>query len=274
MWQKIETIIINNRTALILIIAGMAITIFFTFVGNFIRCSGTFNPQMFSYYGSFVGGILGPILSLSGFIIIYLSFKAQSNQHSANLRVQNRQHFENLLFKQIESLNNYRVYNPEENDFTTYMCFFKDFYSKVLEGDNSLLGTYENDGNNDFTFKMEFEKYNSFIHDYIRRLNSIIEFIQSSPEVDNDRYISILFNQLSIFEIFYLKTMTIRMLETGVIDINGIPRKIEDLRNRLYPFLVDNKLIHETLKKDDKTYYPCYIKILKDIKIEIPNTKK
>ena len=149
MWKYLENKIINNKAALTLIIVGFCAIIIFTLFGHFINFYGKFDPLIFSYYGGFVGGILGPILSLSGFIIIYLSFKSQNNQH-----------FENLLFKQIDSLNNYNVYNPETRNFTTYMNFFKEFYSKVLEGDNSLLGTYERNENVESGFKTQLEKYN------------------------------------------------------------------------------------------------------------------
>ena len=80
-----------------------------------------------------------------------------------------------------------------------------------------------------------------------------------------------MFNQLSIFEIFYLQTMTVRMLETGIYGDN---KKHEDCRNKLYEFLTNNSYIPNSLTKNDNQYYPTYLKILNSISINIPKTTK
>ena len=266
----LENLLIRKETAIILVLIGFILAIVFTFFGGFVYFQGRFNPQIFSHYGNFVGGIVGPLLSLSGFIIIYLSFNAQIKQQKVNINRQN----ENVLFKLIENLNDYRVYSPGRKGTTTYHSFFIDFYTEILEGDDSLLGLYERDeATEDLTneFRNKLNDYNAYTFDFVRRVNNMIDYINEYLFDDQNKYISILFNHLGIFEIFYLKTMTIRMLERGTYtDKKGLKKHQEHCRDRLYNFLTENKFIPSSLMKNDTRHYPIYFRALKNIEIEIP----
>jgi hypothetical protein len=84
-------------TAIILIVIGVILTIFFglEFLLNINKLSsGPIDPTIWGQFGDVVGGVVGAVFTLAGTLLIYLSFREQTNQNK-------REAFESNFFVMI-----------------------------------------------------------------------------------------------------------------------------------------------------------------------------
>jgi len=119
--------------------------IIFTLIGNFIDFNGKFSPIVLSYYGGFIGGTVGILFSLAGYLIINKSF-----------RLQKRQSFESLFFSAFKEFNEFRtkqiglLYLPPDLTETTAprilhsgYQFFETIFSSSLGFTEFNIGRYK-----------------------------------------------------------------------------------------------------------------------------------
>lgn len=81
--------------AFVLSAIGMTLIIIISLNPNFNDCSGIINPELASYYGSFIGGLVGPILSFAGILLIIDTLIQQKKAF-------NVQQFESKFFELIK----------------------------------------------------------------------------------------------------------------------------------------------------------------------------
>ena len=64
-------------TASILSITGVILIVFFACSSSFNGGSGIIDPNLAGQYGSFIGGLIGPLLTLAGMFLIYETIMVQ-----------------------------------------------------------------------------------------------------------------------------------------------------------------------------------------------------
>lgn len=104
---------ITTIIAWILSLFGIALIVFFAFNKSFNDGSGIINADVASSYGSFIGGLVGPIISLAGFILLYETIITQRNTFQI-------QQFESKFFELVryhrENVNNMEHKVPSADD--------------------------------------------------------------------------------------------------------------------------------------------------------------
>jgi hypothetical protein len=112
------------------ILFGLILTILFVLIKPFNDWSFNPDPQLFSNYGDFIGGLVGPLFTLAGFLLIFKTFKAQQEtlEKQDNLRKDQQKVFEqerfettffNLLKNQNQIINDFKVYFHSLKEVTT-----------------------------------------------------------------------------------------------------------------------------------------------------------
>ena len=81
--------------AILFLIIGIGLIFYFAFNSSFNDGSGIINPELASQYGSFISGIVGPVFSIVGFLILYITITSQ--QESSKI-----QQFETKFFELIK----------------------------------------------------------------------------------------------------------------------------------------------------------------------------
>ncbi len=81
-----------------LIMIGLIVIIYFTFHRSFNDGSGNLNPVLASNFGAFISGVVGPIFSLAGIILIYQTILLQKQSFEQN-------QFQNHYFALIRTFN-------------------------------------------------------------------------------------------------------------------------------------------------------------------------
>jgi hypothetical protein len=231
------------------------------------------NLEKAANLGSFIGGLVGSIWTLSGIILLIGTFIEQQKQFE-------RQQFENVFFEMLNILHDI-VYNAngkiifpssnespiDENPIKSYesegVVFFNDalkYFQYILEfkSNGSNLEIFEPSTlifRKSYIVK-EYEnfhiKYRSQLSHYFRYLYNILKFVIDEREIHNDekRYIDMIQAQISTGEmglIFY------NALSKYALNQNKFPQFFEWLDN--YSFL-ENISVESLIAPDNYKYYP------------------
>lgn len=120
--------------AILLSVLGVALMLCFTFNKSFNDGSGVINPSLASNFGSLVGGIVGPIFSLAGIILLIETLRQQNKafqiqQFEASFFELVRYHRENVNTMQM------RVPSKQNESYNGYRCFieFKYQFEEIFE---------------------------------------------------------------------------------------------------------------------------------------------
>src|SRR4030042_6273072 len=108
------------------IIIGLVLTILFVLIKPFNDWSFNSNPQLFSNYGDFIGGLVGPLFTLAGFFLIFKTFRTQQEtlQRQDDLRSDQQKVFEQERFE-TTFFNLLKNQNLITNDFKVYFHSLK-----------------------------------------------------------------------------------------------------------------------------------------------------
>lgn len=197
--------------AIALIGVGFLLLLFFTFYGNFIN-GKTFDPDLLSKYGGFIGGFIGSLFSLAGAFLLFENLKQQSKQQFENIFFQYL-NFHNENVKSLSIKGWYSLYsncpfmldNVEYTDRKYFTCiknkqgeiFWQEIYKDPKKEQKALaLHTYEN----------IFRAHQNELGYYFRNLYNIFKLIDrhwknNSLKID---YFDIVRAQLSEDELFLL----------------------------------------------------------------------
>jgi len=187
----------RENLGFLLIVVGIIVFLVFTLFGNFVHFPGKFDPESLSKYGGFIGGTVGSIFTLAGFLIIYESF-----------RLQKRQLFENSFFNLFSQFNDFRFNQIGliyvENETERYLqghSFFQEVFEKEL-GLSSYKSTTTIE-KVDLVYKM----HRSHLGRFLGHVNIIVYYLESNSEIsikERDFYFSYLLSQLSEQEKFLI----------------------------------------------------------------------
>jgi hypothetical protein len=95
--KKYINIIKTNRilfTSTLISVIGISLMIYFACIKSFNDYSFQINPDLASQYGTFISGLVGPIFTLVGFLLIYETIKRQREDFD-------KQQFENRFFEMV-----------------------------------------------------------------------------------------------------------------------------------------------------------------------------
>jgi hypothetical protein len=120
--------------AILIIMLGVCLIVYFIFALPFNDGSGVRDADLFSAFGDFIGGFVGSLFSLSGFLLLVETFKAQREtmriqnqdidfQHAAMLQERFETTFFNLLQVQQKILDDIqdKFYDLTDNCEVTYI---------------------------------------------------------------------------------------------------------------------------------------------------------
>lgn len=156
-----------------------------------------------SNFGSYLGGVIGPILGLLAFVGVLLSI---ANQNSENYKAET----ENRIIKHIEFhhniCNNVKIpYDIKETKFKEGRQAFEFLYEKYLktflnevEQQNPHLAEEQKIDN---AFSKLYKKEGNKFGFYFRNLFYLIKYIDESKEIDKNHYSKLVRAQLSTPEI-------------------------------------------------------------------------
>lgn len=160
MKQKIENYIERNGVfiAFILTVIGLIIIFISLLIKPFNDWSFVSNPTLFGQFGDFIGGFIGTIISIAGFLLIYKTFISQREsieiQKKAFLLERNDNLFFNLLSSQQNITDKIKAYFYSIHEFTKEITttvegrdFFKYSKSELIKIwvsiSNEYLGQYD-----------------------------------------------------------------------------------------------------------------------------------
>jgi hypothetical protein len=83
-------------------VVGLVAVFYFIFSTPFNDWSWQPNSSLFSDYGSFIGGFAGSLFSLAGFVLLYLTLRAQQEDMNIQKRSAERDRFENRFFELLK----------------------------------------------------------------------------------------------------------------------------------------------------------------------------
>lgn len=126
-------------SAFIFTALGLLIILYFSLNRQFNDGSGIINTSLANDYGSFIGGIVGPIFSLSAFLLVYATLVDQQ-------KIFQLQKFEGRLFELLryhrENVNLMKMRVPSQKEMTVegYRCFIemKKQFEEILKVANSF----------------------------------------------------------------------------------------------------------------------------------------
>ena len=85
---------------------GLGIMIFFLTCLPFNDGSGVRNAELFGQYGDFIGGVVGTLFALFGFILLYQTLRAQQEALDTQKKDSEKQSFENTFLNFLYSQKN------------------------------------------------------------------------------------------------------------------------------------------------------------------------
>ena len=85
---------------------GLGIMIFFLTCLPFNDGSGVRNAELFGQYGDFIGGVVGTLFALFGFILLYQTLRAQQEALDTQKKDSEKQSFENTFFNLLDAQQN------------------------------------------------------------------------------------------------------------------------------------------------------------------------
>lgn len=184
-----------------------------------------FDSTLLSYYGTFVGGLAGSILSVAGVFILIATLKETQRNSKQQFDIIKHQQFENIFFDLLENLRNI-VNNTEHGTIGIDYCkghtFFlvanKKLYNAINDSlrekdTRDKLGAYQ--GSNDISGILELNRicakkaYDSFFDVYISQLGhyfrflfNLLKFVEERSDIKNkDFYINFIQAQMSSDEL-------------------------------------------------------------------------
>ncbi|MCS3766939.1 hypothetical protein HNP12_000987 [Aeromonas hydrophila] len=189
---------INFFTASVLTITSFIILVlaFAPFIFEFAEHDSFEKYQLWADYGGYLGGTLGPALSVIAFIVICRTYLLQQSQHEFN----EKQASINLLNEQINFTSNAlddRLNRPYEhnNKIKTLQYILRDQFMTGIMG-----GTFYNGENNINEIVIE---------DAIREVESLLElltiYIEKQKKITNDEYEFTLVNRRFASTISYIE---------------------------------------------------------------------
>jgi len=134
MSNKLENLIdkYGVKVSFYSIIFGIVLTVLFSLISPFNDWSFYADPQLFSNFGDFIGGLVGPLFTLAGFFLIYKTFRTQQKtleqQNIARLdqqKIFEQERFETTFFNLINNQN--RI----TNDLKVYFHSLKGLTTEI-----------------------------------------------------------------------------------------------------------------------------------------------
>ena len=214
-------------------ICFLIIVIVFTWKRYTFDFNRPIDTNIFDHFGSFVSGIIGSILSLAGFILVYVALIEQKKTNLENkkeaedaAKTQKYQRFENTFFQLLnfhnQIVNSFTVsdqvqkskYISSENPSTEHTTeeviytgryYFRHFYETM-----NLWIEFLKKDNKEITIISAYEEMFEFKHaelgHYFRHLYHIIKFVDKSDIEKEDKrtYTNLLRAQLSSYELIVI----------------------------------------------------------------------
>jgi putative phage abortive infection protein len=199
-----------------LIITGVIMLLFFTFFGNFINKGASFNPDLLSQYGSFVGGFIGALFSLAGSFLLFENLKLQSQQQSENIFFQYLNfHNENVKGLSIEWVQHYDnspfFLEKDKFDNRKYFTYIKKelqeyFWACYFEQPNEYTTEVKQIELANFCYENLFKQHINELGHYYRNLYNVFKLVNNNWKGDSIKgnYYNIIRAQLSQDELFLL----------------------------------------------------------------------
>lgn len=166
---------------LAIIIIGIITAITFLIIGNYIIIPGSFDPYMIYLFSGFMGGTIGSLFSLAGYIIIYNSFQSQQKQNIESVYFNMFENFNRLRF-------NFLVSKIDDKEFYGISIFIEVYKKIGLKTED--LHEIESIRLNNFI-----QPYFNEIFCYISSLESLMLHLENSKD-DLMNYFDIYFSQL------------------------------------------------------------------------------
>lgn len=226
----------NNKAfyVFVLVLIGIVCLILIVFYPFNVGFHISNNPQDWSNFGSYIGGVTGPLLSLLAFVGILISI-ANQNIESHKSEIENR------ILKYIEFhhniCNNVRIpcrindKHPKEGRLAFEFLYEKElktFYEEIETAEPNLVEEKKIEK----AFLLLYNKHGKRFGFYFRNLFYVIKYIDGSKNIDNKSYSELIRAQLSTPEIQMLmynclskKGMKFKNLVTKYGLINGIDEK-------------------------------------------------
>jgi hypothetical protein len=191
---------------------------------------GRLNTSKYNDLGTFVGGISTPILSVSAFILLYLTYKSQKEelresrllltQQTASIK---KQQFENTFFNLLNQHNTIvnsidivkrerknimgGATTKEKYEFDIVTIHGRDcfkFFYKQLTIDYKNVTQYYDLERIESAYDGFFQEYQNDVSHYFRFLYNMIKVVDNSDIADKKTYTNIVRAQLSSHELLLL----------------------------------------------------------------------
>jgi hypothetical protein len=188
------------------IIAFLAISAYFITFGQFGR---SFNTTAWGAFGDFIAGVVGTIFNLIGIVLVYLTFKSQTEFSEIQVINSNLQQFESTFFNLLSTQRDIAkefVYNIHgtSNSPTGYAAV-----SSIAKELNRIISQIPVDTSldtveNRFTtaYRQVYAGRESQLGHYFRHLYHIVKYTDAAPISDKRKYIDILQAQMSDNELY------------------------------------------------------------------------
>ena len=176
------------------IIFGGVVVIFINYNIAFL------DQEKLSNYGSFIGGTIGVLFSLAGYLLVF-----------EGLRINKKHQFENTFFSLVNSFNEFRTknigmeYKKNDDEIPQHQVgymFFEILMHKQINSINKEIATIS-----DEHIGKQMEIHKSQLSQFFGQINMIIYKIDNSKLKVNEKmfYIAYLHSILSEIELFLIK---------------------------------------------------------------------
>jgi hypothetical protein len=187
----------RENLGFLFIVGGIIVFLSFTIFGNFVHYPGKLDPETLSKYGGFIGGTVGSLFTLAGFLIIYEGF-----------RIQKRQLFESTFFNLFIQYNDFRFNQiglvVKKEGVQNYHLGYE-FFQIVFEEELGLFA-YKSTTTIEKIIQV-LKLHANHIGRLLGHVNIIVYYIESNSELKNNEkefYYSYLMSQLSEQEKFLI----------------------------------------------------------------------
>ena len=188
-------------------------------IGNYIYIPGKLDPNMIYLFSGFMGGTVGSIFSLAGYLIIYKSFIAQQKQG-----------IELVYFNLLESFNRLRysalVFKSDGNLHHGLAALIE--INKKISLNINDLNAYSSDA-----LTAHIKPYLNEINCYIGALESICNHLASN-KIQLKDYFSVYMDQLIVSMSEYERFVVFIYYYSKAIKSNMIIDKITSTPNNVY----------------------------------------
>lgn len=188
------------------------VSIFISCVVYFEQFNGPWstNQEDWGSFGSYIGGITGPVLSSISLVIIYLTLFSQLDQQNYIQKQTNISSFETSFFNLVNIFHTnelsvtLEVRNAINNDLKNklkgkfvFQRLYKDFEKRFMShfelrnsSEECLLKSKE-------AYEKFYEKYEYILGHYFRALYNIVVFVDSHEGINKVKYLNILMSNMS-----------------------------------------------------------------------------